>query len=418
MTMAASSTAVTVLAPNGRRQTVKISHSTPLLQVLEDVCKKHGFSPDDYDLKFQRTVLDLSLQWRFASLPNNAKLEMVPSTRQRAGGESRVRIALQLEDGSRVQDSFSSAQTLWELINHFPQTRVQELQRCEATPLCIYMRDEVIGVESLQQTTLKSLGLTGGSAIIRYVLKNTRSPGDGLSMETVAEAAEKVTEAPQSSSDCSPAPEPHTEPQASPAPPSQSPASGPRPPVREEADGDQEPQQTVRPKIRPVMSQEEQEEHPGPSGAPPTQAPPTQALPTQALPTQAPPHCNFVPFSGGGQRLGGDLGPSQGMKGDAPQNYSSAPGGPPQAKKHKPSNDAKRAESAKLEEWNAGQGEEFLEPVEREPLLYHMDAAARRHDSGEDLPDEFFEVTVDDIRKRFAQLKSERKVLEEAPSDD
>lgn len=28
-------------------------------------------------LRFQRSVLDLSLQWRFARLPNNAKLEMV-----------------------------------------------------------------------------------------------------------------------------------------------------------------------------------------------------------------------------------------------------------------------------------------------------------------------------------------------------
>lgn len=28
--------------------------------------------------RFQRSVLDLSLQWRFARLPNNAKLEMVP----------------------------------------------------------------------------------------------------------------------------------------------------------------------------------------------------------------------------------------------------------------------------------------------------------------------------------------------------
>lgn len=37
----------------------------------------------------------------------------------------------------------------------------------------------------------------------------------------------------------------------------------------------------------------------------------------------------------------------------------------------------------------------------------------------EELPDEFFEVTVDDVRKRLAQLQSERQVLlvsEGAPS--
>lgn len=34
-----------------------------------------------------------------------------------------VRIALQLDDGSRLQDTFCSGRTLWELLSHFPQTR-------------------------------------------------------------------------------------------------------------------------------------------------------------------------------------------------------------------------------------------------------------------------------------------------------
>lgn len=52
-----------------------------------------------------------------------------------------------------------------------------------------------------------------------------------------------------------------------------------------------------------------------------------------------------------------------------------------------------------------------LQPVEREPLIYHLDASSSRHSQAFDnLTDEFFEVTVDDIRKRFAQLKSERCV--------
>ena len=40
--------------------------------------------------RFQRSVLDLSLQWRFANLPNNAKLEMVPASRSREGPENTV----------------------------------------------------------------------------------------------------------------------------------------------------------------------------------------------------------------------------------------------------------------------------------------------------------------------------------------
>lgn len=41
--------------------------------------------------RFQRNVLDLTLQWRFARLPNNAKLEMVPVSCNRVGIGNTVR---------------------------------------------------------------------------------------------------------------------------------------------------------------------------------------------------------------------------------------------------------------------------------------------------------------------------------------
>ena len=49
-----------------------------------------------------------------------------------------------------------------------------------------------------------------------------------------------------------------------------------------------------------------------------------------------------------------------------------------------------------------------LQPIEREPLIYHVDSMFHRSEDHSDLPDEFFEITMDDVRKRFAQLKSER----------
>ena len=53
-------------------------------------------------------MLDLSLQWRFANLPNNAKLEMVPISRSREGPENMV-------GGSRGGGAppSSSIQTTW-----------------------------------------------------------------------------------------------------------------------------------------------------------------------------------------------------------------------------------------------------------------------------------------------------------------
>ncbi|KAK9966915.1 hypothetical protein ABG768_003997 [Culter alburnus] len=394
--MAASSSAVSVLTPNGRRQTVKVSPNTPLLQVLEDVCKKHGFNPDEHGLKFQRNILDLTLPWRFASLPNNAKLEVVACSRQQPGAESAVRIALQMEDGSRLQDSFSSGQTLWDLLTHFPQTRTSDLEASGPTPVCVYMRDEISGEEVLKKTTLKSLGLTGGSAIIRYVLKGSSSSCPGADMDAVKTTVSQP-----------PPPEPSAPaPVKTPAPPTEVAAPLNHHPVKqEEEEPNTSQEQAVRPKTKaagepqetPIMTKED-DERPGTSQQCHGSAP-------SATPT------NFVPFAGSGQRLGGPA--ATGLKGSTSWS-SCVSGSPPKAKKPKPSGEIKRSVSAKQATRAEEEADEYLEPVDREPLIFHLDSGARRHDDIE-LPDEFFEVTVDDIRKRFAQLKSERRSFEEAP---
>ncbi|XP_066471420.1 tether containing UBX domain for GLUT4 [Tiliqua scincoides] len=360
---------VTVLAPNGRRVTVRVGPGTTLLQVLEDVCKKQNFSPNEYDLKFQRTVLDLSLQWRFANLPNNAKLEMVPVSHNRVETETTVRIALQLDNGSRLQDTFSSSQTLWEILGHFAQTREYVEQHCEISPVCIYMRDEITGKSALEKTSLKSLGLTGGNAIIRVVLKVPTTAG-------------------------------HTE-----AGSSKSPSK----------------KQTVRP-----ASWEEQA---GPSLPRTNTVPTTSAHSVEAIfasrcsdrqswseespdssvehhPPSGPTPSSFVPFVGGGQRLGsGSSNVAVAMRSpasDVPLSSIpiSSPGGPSKPKKSKNSQD----EQKKPKEY-----------LEREPIVCHPDLQKPLDSGLQDLPDEFFEVTVDDVRRRLSQLQNERQRLEEAP---
>ncbi|KAK3533690.1 hypothetical protein QTP70_023994 [Hemibagrus guttatus] len=422
--MAASSTSVSVLAPNGRRQTVKVSQNTPLLQVLEEVCKKQGFNPDDHGLKFQRNVLDLTQQWRFASLPNNAKLEIVPSTHQRGGADSTVRIALQLEDGSRLQGSFPSGHSLWDLLSHFPQTRISELDVPGATPVCVYMRDEVSGEEALRKTTLRSLGLTGGSAILRYVLKASNTPGNNEPMETAATPTDTAAPASQlppavnpihSDLPDEPKPKPAPMPEETPSSPSQTPEDASQmcqalPVQQEQAEPSQDQQQVVRPKIKQAAIQMPHEA----SSAP--QVDEEQAGPSHKYHSHSATPSNFVPFSGGGQRLGGSGGYEQ-RECPLPASSSSSPlsGGPPKAKKAKPSLEVQQSSSATCGAKDSEDAEEYLEPVDREPLLFHLDTAAQRQRDDKDLPDEFFEVTVDDVRKRFSQLKSERRALEEAP---
>ncbi|XP_010219157.1 PREDICTED: tether containing UBX domain for GLUT4, partial [Tinamus guttatus] len=79
---------------------------------------------------------------------------------------------------------------------------------------------------------------------------------------------------------------------------------------------------------------------------------------------------------------------------------SSSPGGPSKPKKSKNSQELLKEQEQLLK---------------REPLVYHLDLLEPLPAVSEDLPDDFYEVTVDDVRKRLAQLQSERQHLEEAP---
>uniref|UniRef100_A0A8C6NI09 ASPSCR1 tether for SLC2A4, UBX domain containing n=1 Tax=Nothobranchius furzeri TaxID=105023 RepID=A0A8C6NI09_NOTFU len=346
--MAASGSAVTVLTPNGRRQAVKVSPNTPLLQVLEDVCQKHGFDPGDYGLKFQRTVLDLTLPWRFAKLPNNAKLEMVMSTKKQVGADNQVRVALQMEDGSRLQGSFSSGQSLWELVTHFPQIR------------CVCEEDDTAAVP----LTLVAKETTASSS----------PPSDAapLFSEPKLEPMPAENSVPDQPMETSPVPTPAM--------------ATSKTPVHQEA---------VQPKAPPTGSEIpfEDGEEAGPSGL--------DSHPSSSSP--ASPSAPFIPFSGGGQRLGD---PEEGAI--ALES--------PKAKKAKSSHSSSTKVSFSPTKPTEYESTSPRPPIEREPLIYHLDSSSRHTEVNQDLPDEFFEVTVDDVRKRFAQLKSERwKSLEETP---
>ncbi|KAH9494855.1 hypothetical protein Btru_015834 [Bulinus truncatus] len=172
--MAAS---VQVLCPNGRRQNVKITPNTKLLQILEEVCQRQGFiPPENYILVQGKKEIDLSLSIRFSSLPNNAKLELIKATSVRT--EQDVTIALQLDSGQRLQGSFKPSTNLWnillELENQYSEHKGTLCNMIRNTtpdshPVCIFMREEIIGERALQEMTLRKLGLTSGNAIIRLL---------------------------------------------------------------------------------------------------------------------------------------------------------------------------------------------------------------------------------------------------------
>ncbi|XP_041363543.1 tether containing UBX domain for GLUT4-like [Gigantopelta aegis] len=172
---------VQVLCPNGRRQNVKITPNSKLLQILEEVCQKQGFLPStDYTLIHGRVSLDLSLSFRYANLSNNVKLELVKTKEKRA--EEEVLIALQMENGDRLQSKFPPTASLWDVLLYWENqpdsayknklTAVDSTQNPPLHPVCIYMREEVVGQMAIQMMSLRQLGLTGGKAVIRFIRKS------------------------------------------------------------------------------------------------------------------------------------------------------------------------------------------------------------------------------------------------------
>nr|XP_014087003.2 tether containing UBX domain for GLUT4 [Bactrocera oleae] len=156
---------VTVLTPNFRRQNVKVTPNTTILQILEEVCLKHGLDSHEYCLKHHNKEVGLTQMFRFSGLPNNCLLEMSQTERRRT--ESVVNICIQLEDGSRVQGEFKPSNSLWQVIEELDSDALKSY----SSPVAIYMRQEIIGKERMAETTLKSLGIIEGRAMVRVINK-------------------------------------------------------------------------------------------------------------------------------------------------------------------------------------------------------------------------------------------------------
>lgn len=163
-----------VLCPNGRRETVRVTPNSSVLQILEEACKKRKINPEDFELCHYNRRLDLSLPVRFSSLPNNAQLELKPATKSRT--ECMVTVALQLESGERITKDFTPPTTIYDVLENCLRSESICLQEI-GEPVCIYMRQKIVG-DAIKSTTLRSLGLTSGQAIIRLLYRKPETLED------------------------------------------------------------------------------------------------------------------------------------------------------------------------------------------------------------------------------------------------
>lgn len=109
--------------------------------------------------------MDTSVIFRFSGLPNNAQFELVPATRVRL--ESDIILAVSVENGNRLVEKFPPSQTLRTVL----ETLCPEYLSDKKNPVVIYMRQEIFG-KKLETVTLRSLGITGGRAMIRLIDKS------------------------------------------------------------------------------------------------------------------------------------------------------------------------------------------------------------------------------------------------------
>ncbi|PIK53941.1 putative tether containing UBX domain for GLUT4-like [Apostichopus japonicus] len=166
---------VNILCPNGRRFNIKVSPNDTVMQVLEKVCIKGKFSANEYDLRHQKKILDVTVPFRYANIPNLAKLEMVRLSRP----EEKVKYILLCSGLSKVKSDGN-----------------QTLQ-----PVCIYMRREIIGQPWLQHLSLKSLGLTSGKAVISCPQTKEKPALDASVSSKDDERERTVSETPQPSAE-------------------------------------------------------------------------------------------------------------------------------------------------------------------------------------------------------------------------
>ncbi|KAG1714011.1 Tether containing UBX domain for GLUT4 [Nymphon striatum] len=183
------SSTVVILCPNGRRQTVHTTLNASLLsiidqqnnrflfkkcliylQILEEVCQKQSLDSKQYQLRHNKTILDLSLNLRYTNLPNNCKLEIekIDFTRK----EGKIKVRLELESGEKLISEFLPNESLYQVITIWKEKIQNDLNDSTKEPILIYIRNEFVGTENLKTVNLRKLGLTSGNAAFRLIFRD------------------------------------------------------------------------------------------------------------------------------------------------------------------------------------------------------------------------------------------------------
>jgi hypothetical protein len=133
-----------------------VSPSTLLQQILTESAEAFKVNPNRCVLKYRKNPLDPSQPLRFSNIPNNAQVDLVLNS---SGGKQVCKIALTcVENGTSFQGTFPDSSSLIDVLE---EAKKEIPFPTGLSPELVYMRASFQTQDSLMQTTLVSLGLSG-----------------------------------------------------------------------------------------------------------------------------------------------------------------------------------------------------------------------------------------------------------------
>ncbi|CAM9226366.1 unnamed protein product, partial [Discosporangium mesarthrocarpum] len=170
-------TPITVLF-NGHRKVLRVGRNDNMSTVVQMACREFGLKGKDVGplaLLHKRVAVDLSQPFRFTGIPQNATLELEEGEAKRKGDSAgeQVRVAMRLPGGRRVQSPFSPDATLHDLVAFWISSGDLPAGVIDQGLSLQFMRTSYVGGDL--QSTLRSIGLTGGTAM--FTATTSGAPG-------------------------------------------------------------------------------------------------------------------------------------------------------------------------------------------------------------------------------------------------
>ena len=176
---------IVILMPNGRRELVNVTPSSLLNPLFADLCKKRGFESDQYVLKSSTgKLIDGTIPFRLTGIPNRAVLETSFCSNQIIGSDTTltVDVCVQLPDGERLTVKLEDSCPLWDVIERLLEKKPDLLDEEDVEPCLSFMDHTFRGSQALLERTLKNCGISG-RALLRFSFASRDFVSEAVSTE-------------------------------------------------------------------------------------------------------------------------------------------------------------------------------------------------------------------------------------------